>query len=68
MRHWALLAWLLAAALTLGGCGERPQSADETVFRDQVRALDRARDAAEEAENRKRELDRQIEGDVDPGY
>jgi hypothetical protein len=33
-----------------------------------VRALERARDAAEEAEARKRELDRQIEGDVDPGY
>jgi hypothetical protein len=68
MRHWALLAWLLAAGLALGGCGERPQSADETVFKDQVRALERARTVEEQAEERKRELDRQIEGDVDPGY
>jgi hypothetical protein len=69
MRHAAPVA-LLAACIALAACGERhqPKPADETVFRDQVRALDRARDAAEEAEKRKRELDRHIEDDADPRY
>jgi hypothetical protein len=69
MSHPAVTVTLMAC-LVLAACGERrePGPADETVFKDQVRALERARDAAEEAEARKRELDRQIEADVDPGY
>jgi hypothetical protein len=61
------LAWvmLMLAALALTGCGEprKPKSAEETVFGDQVRALERARSVEEEAEKRKRELDKQIEQD-----
>lgn len=70
MSHPALTMALVAACLGLAACGERrePGPADETVFKEQVRALDKARAVEEEAEARKRELDRQIEGDVDPGY
>jgi hypothetical protein len=54
---------VLAAGVLLAGCGERrePRPADETVFKEQVRALDKARSVEEQAEARKRELDRRLE-------
>jgi hypothetical protein len=65
MTHPALLV-LLLAALGLAACGERrePPPVDETVFRDQVRALDKARSVEDEVEKRKRELDRQLDRDT----
>jgi len=65
MTHPALLV-LLLAALGLAACGERraPRPVDETVFRDQVRALDKARSVEDEVEKRKRELDRQLDRDT----
>lgn len=61
------LAWMLVAGLVLGGCGDppprEPRGAEETVFKDQVRALERAQAVEQEAEARKRELDRRIEQD-----
>jgi outer membrane biogenesis lipoprotein LolB len=67
MSHPALIT-LLVACLVLTACGERrePGPADETVFKEQVRALEKARSVEEELEARKRELDRQLERDVDP--
>ena len=66
MTHPALLV-LLLAGLGLAACGERPEPppVDETVFKDQVRALDKARSVEDEVEKRKRELDRQLERDTD---
>lgn len=63
------LGVLLVAGLALAGCGDsrKPRSVDETVFKDQVQALDRARAVEEEAEKRKRELDRRIEADEEGG-
>jgi hypothetical protein len=54
---------LLAACLALAACGEKrePGPADETVFKEQVRALDKARTVEDEAEARKRELDRRVD-------
>lgn len=65
MTHPALLV-LLLAALGLAACGERPEPrpVDETVFKDQVRALDKARSVEDEVEKRKRELDRQLDRDT----
>ena len=56
---------LIGCGLLAAGCGpeREPRPADETVFKEQVRALDRARSVEEEAEARKRELDRRIERD-----
>jgi hypothetical protein len=66
MRHSSLAA-LCAACLALVACGEPPPPppVDETVFRDQVRALDKARGVEDQLEERKRELDRQVERDAD---
>lgn len=56
---------LAVACLALTACGERrePGPVEETVFKDQVRALEKARAVEDEAEARKRELDRRIERD-----
>jgi len=66
MRHSSLAA-LCAACLALIACGEPPPPppVDQTVFRDQVRALDKARGVEDQLEERKRELDRQLERDAD---
>lgn len=68
MNHPALVT-LLAAGLVLAACGERrePPPVDETVFKDQVRALDKARSVEEQAEQRKRELDERLDRESD-GY
>lgn len=57
------------ALLALAACGERrePGPADETVFKEQVRALDKARSVEEQAEARKRELDEKMQRD-ESGY
>jgi hypothetical protein len=63
MRHSLAPLALLTACLALVACGEREtRAADETVFREQVRGLDKARALEDQAEERKRELDRKIEG------
>lgn len=66
-RHMHGIVLLGVLALGLAGCGKppprEPRGAEETVFGDQVRALDRARAVEEEAEARKRELDRRIDQD-----
>lgn len=67
IRPAALL--LLIACLALAACGERPEPppVEETVFKDQVEALDKAREIETRAEERKRELDRQLERDTGGG-
>jgi hypothetical protein len=57
------------ALLLLCGCGERPEPppVEETVFKDQVQALDKARAVEEQAEKRKREMDAQLERDSGGG-
>jgi hypothetical protein len=63
MSHSLAPLALLTACLALMACGEREtRPADETVFREPVRALDKARAVEDQAEERKRELDRKIEG------
>lgn len=64
MKHPALVT-LLFASMAVSACGERrePQPADETVFKEQVRALDKARAVEGQAEQRKRELDEQLDRD-----
>lgn len=56
---------LLVACLVLAACGEPPEPppVEETVFKDQVRALDKARAVEELSEERKRELDKKLERD-----
>lgn len=61
---------VLSAALALvAGCAERPEPppVEETVFKEQVEALDKAREVEAQAEQRKRELDRQVERDSGGG-
>jgi hypothetical protein len=60
---------LLGALALVAGCGERPEPppVEETVFKDQVRALDKAREVEEQAEKRKREMDAQLERDSGGG-
>ena len=67
MKTYALV--LLGALALVAGCGERPEPppVEDTVFRDQVQALDRAREVEEQAEKRKREIDAQLERDSGGG-
>jgi hypothetical protein len=60
------LALLCSAALALAACGEprEPRPLEETVLKDQVRALDKARAVEGQLDERKRELDRQLERDA----
>ena len=60
------LALLCTAALALAACGEprEPRPLEETVLKDQVRALDKARAVEDQVDERKRELDRQLERDT----
>jgi hypothetical protein len=60
---------LLGALALVAGCGERPEPppVEETVFKDQVQALDKAREVEEQAEKRKREIDAQLERDSGGG-
>jgi hypothetical protein len=63
------LVTVAVACLALSACGERrePVPADETVFKEQVRALEKARSVEEQAEARKRELDEKMQRD-ESGY
>jgi hypothetical protein len=60
------LALLCTAALALAACGEprEPRPLEETVLKEQVRALDKARAVEDQVDERKRELDRQLERDT----
>jgi hypothetical protein len=65
MSHPMLLVAVLAICLGLAACGERrePRPVDETVFKEQVRALEKAEAVEDQLEQRKRELDKQLERD-----
>ena len=67
MKTYSLL--LLGALALVAGCGERPEPPpiEDTVFRDQVQALDKAREVEEQAEKRKRDIDAQLERDSGGG-
>lgn len=60
---------LLLTCLAMAGCGEspppEPRPVDETVFKEQVQALDKARSVEGELEKRKREIDGQVERNSD---
>lgn len=61
---------VLAGALALlAGCGERPEPppVEETVLKEQVEALERARAVEAEALKRNQELDRRVERDSGGG-
>ena len=60
------LGLFLTAALALAACGEprEPRPLEETVLQEQVRALDKARAVEDQFDQRKRELDRQLERDT----
>ena len=60
---------LLGALALVAGCGERPEPPpiEDTVFSDQVEALDKARQVEEQAEKRKRDIDAQLELDSGGG-
>lgn len=60
------LALLCSATLALAACGEprEPRPLEETVLKDQVRALDKARAVEGQLDERKGELDRQIKRDT----
>ncbi len=60
---------VLGVLALVAGCGERPEPppVEETVFKDQVQALDKARAVEEEALKRKREIDAQLERDSGGG-
>lgn len=62
MRNFSLGA-LCAMCFALAACGERPEPkpVEETVFKDQVRALEKAREVEDQLEERKRELERELE-------
>jgi len=68
MTRFALPA-SLAACLMLAACGDPPPPppVEETVFKDQVEALDKAREVEKKAVERKRELDEQLERDTGGG-
>ncbi len=56
---------VLGVLAFVAGCGERPEPppVEETVFKDQVEALDKARAVEEQMEKRKRDIDQQLERD-----
>lgn len=61
---------VLAGVLALiAGCGQRPEPppVEETVLKEQVEAMDKARAVEEEMQKRKRELDQQVERDSGGG-
>ncbi len=64
MRRPMLVA-VLATCLGLAACGERrePRPVEETVFKEQVQALDKAQAVEDQLEQRKREFDKQLERD-----
>ena len=53
---------LLLATCALAACGppDPPPAPEDTVYGDQVRALDRARSVEDDVEARKRELDERM--------
>lgn len=62
---YPMLVAALVTCLGLAACGERrePPPVDETVFKEQVRALEKAEAVEDQLEQRKRELDKQLERD-----
>ncbi|NHA13416.1 hypothetical protein [Thioalkalivibrio sp. XN279] len=67
MKTFSLV--MLGALALVAGCGERPEPppVEDTVFKDQVQALDKARAVEEQAEKRKREIDARLERDSGGG-
>lgn len=67
IRPAALLS--LAACLALVACGDPPPPppVEETIFKDQVGALEKAREIESKAGERKRALDEQLERDTGSG-
>jgi len=63
MRAFSVV--VLGVLAIVAGCGERPEPppVEETVFKDQVEALDKARAVEEEMDKRKRDIDQQLERD-----
>lgn len=59
----------LAACLALAACGEPrpPPPVEETVFKDPVDALQKAREVETRSAERKRELDERLERDTGGG-
>ena len=66
MVRWIVLA-LAAGALAACGPPDPPKTPEDTVFGDQVKALDKARSVEDEAEARKRELDERMKQAEDGG-
>jgi outer membrane lipopolysaccharide assembly protein LptE/RlpB len=59
-------SFVIALAVVLGACGkqdrdEEPMPVEETVFADQVEALDRAKQQAKEMEGRMQDLNSQLD-------
>jgi hypothetical protein len=66
-QHWIVVA----LAALLAACGdkseepEKPMPIEESVFADQIKALERAKDQAHEMEGRKQDLDSQLDAAED---
>lgn len=67
MKVFAVI--VLGALLLVAGCGERPAPplVEETVLKEQVEALDKARAVEEQAQQRKREIDERLQRDSGGG-
>lgn len=61
--HWIAiaLAAMLSACAQKSEEAEQPMPVEETVFADQVKALDRAKDQAHEMEGRMQDLNSQLD-------
>lgn len=62
------IAALALALILLAGCApEAPATAEETVFGDQVKTLDKARSVQDDVDARKKELDERMKQAEDGG-